>query len=81
VLGDNGCWAEGREQALRVVLRMSGARPEALHNLKFAAALAFDAGTMLKGVQAAPRLIIYFQRSSTKAACVIDMRRTVTAAI
>jgi hypothetical protein len=81
VLGDNGCWAEGREKALRTVLRMSRARPEALHNLKFGAALAFDADTKIQGVQAAPRLIISFQRSNRKAACGIDMTRTVSAAI
>jgi hypothetical protein len=42
VLSDLGCWTEDREGALRTLIRISGARPEALHNLRVAASLVFD---------------------------------------
>jgi hypothetical protein len=81
VLGDAGCWAENRERALGVVMRISGARPEALHNLIFGASLVFDHDTKIQGVQAAPRLRIVFQRSSRNSRCGIDIIRTATASI
>jgi hypothetical protein len=81
VLSDLGCWAEDRERALRAVLRISDARPEALHNLKFAASNVFDHDTKVQAVQAAPRLRMVFQRSNRKSRCAIDIVRTVAASI
>lgn len=78
VLSDLGCWAEDRESVLRTVIRISGARTEALHNLRFAASLVFDHDAKLMGVQAAPRLRILFHRSNRSSRCGIDMR-TITA--
>lgn len=66
---------------MRVVLRISGARPESLHNLKFAASLVFDNDTKLQAVQAAPRLRIEFHRSHKNSRCAIDIMRTTTASI
>jgi hypothetical protein len=81
VLSDLGCWAGDRERTLRIVLRISGASPEALHNLRFAASNVFDGGAKLQGVRAAPRLLIEFQRSTEKSRCGINIVRTANASI
>ncbi len=81
VLSDLGCWQEDREQALRVIVRISGAPPEALRILNFAAAIVFDHDVKIQTVQVASHRQIVFQRSNRNSRCGIEIVRTVTTPI
>ena len=77
VLSDLGCWEEGRESALRVVMRISGAQPEEIRYIILASTNVFDGNLGSQSVQAAPALRITFQRFNKKSRCGIDIEKEI----
>ena len=78
VLSDLGCWEEGRKNALRVVMKISGAQPNTIRYIMLASTNVFDRKVGIQSVQAGPTLRITFMRSSKKSRCGIDIKKEIT---